>query len=273
MTELFRRHYVLVVGDVEITGLDIGFSVDRSLRREPNRASVRIWNLSEDHRAAVGRMERIRTRLEAGYLSASGVIFDGHLVEAQSRKDGSAWVTELQSGDGHHATRSARISHSYRPGASVSSALEQCARTLGVGLGNALDAFGRAGTAAGASLRQGTSLSGRADDVLDHLCEAAGLEWSIQGGVLQVLDRGRSLRREAIRLTPETGLVGSPHVDSRGVLRAEALMVPELDPGRLVAVESAHVQGSWRVTRVTYSGESAGKQWGARLEGEPEGRA
>mgnify|MGYP001558445384 CR=1 FL=1 len=273
MTELFRRYYVLVVGDLEITGLDVGFSIERTLRREPNRASLRVWNLSEDHRSAIERMERVRTRLEAGYVSASGVIFDGHLVEGASRKDGASWVTELRSGDGHHATRSARISYSYRPGASVTAALEQCARMLGVGTGNALDAFGRAGTAAGSVLRQGTSLSGRVDDVLDHLCAAAGLEWSIQGGVLQVLDRGRSLRREAIRLTPGTGLVGSPHVDSRGVLHAEALMVPELEPGRLVSVESAHVQGSWRITKVGYVGESAGKQWGASLEAEPEGRA
>lgn len=273
MTQLFRRRYVLDVGDVEVTDLDIAFSVERTLRREPNRASVRISNLSEDRRAAIGRMERVRVRLAVGYETSIGIVFDGDLVEALSRKDGATWITELRSGDGHAATRSARIATSYRPGASMRAALEQCARALGVGLGNAADAFGRASSAAGSTLRQGTALSGRADDALDRLCEAAGLEWSIQGGVLQVLERGRALRRQAIRLAPESGLVGSPSVDSRGVLRAEALMVPELEPGRLVAVDAAHVQGTWRITKATFAGESAGKSWGVAIEAEPEGRA
>lgn len=272
MTSLFRRRYVLTVHDLEITGLDIAFSAERTLRREPNRASLRIWNLSEANRAAIGRMERVRVRIEAGYEQASGVVFDGTLVEALSRKDGSAWVTELRSGDGHHATRSARISWSFRAGASTSALLERVATELGVGLGNAIDAFGRAGTPAGTRLEQG-AVSGRADDVLTHLCEAVGLEWSIQGGVLQVLDRGGSLQRTALVLDAGSGLIGSPHVDSRGRLHAEALLVPEIEPGRLVSVRSAHVEGVWRVTKATFSGESAGKQWGVALEGEPEGRS
>jgi hypothetical protein len=272
MTTLFRRRYVLTVHDLEITGLDIAFSVERTLRREPNRASVRVWNLSEDHRSSIGRMERVRVRLEAGYEQASGVIFDGYLVEGLSRKDGASWVTELRSGDGHHATRSSRISWSFRAGASLSALLERTATAMGVGLGNALDAFGRAGTPAGTLLEQG-AVSGRADDVLSHLCDACGLEWSIQGGVLQVLDRSGALRRSAIVLDPGTGLVGSPHVDSRGRLHAEALMVPEIEPGRLVSVSSAHVEGVWRVTKATFAGESSGKQWGVSIEAEPEGRA
>jgi hypothetical protein len=271
MTELFRRRYVLDIGDVEITGLDVAFSVERSLRREPNRASIRVWNLAEDHRQEIGRADRVRVRLEAGYESASAVIFDGFLVEGLSRKDGAEWVTELRSGDGHHAARSARVSLAYRPGASVRAALERCAETLGVGLGNAVDAFSTATTPSGSVLRQGTALSGRADDVLTTLCEAAGLEWSIQGGVLQVLGTGRALRRDVVRLTPSTGLVGSPHVDSRGVLHAEALLVPELEPGRRVSIESTHVQGTWRVRKASYVGDWSGKNWGVSIEGEQEG--
>jgi hypothetical protein len=272
MTTLFRRRYVLTVHDIEITGLDIAFSVERTLRREPNRASLRVWNLSDGNRAAIGRMEQVRVRIEAGYEQASGLIFDGELVEGLSRKDGSSWVTELRSGDGHSAARSARISWSYRAGASTSALLERVAGELGVGIGNALEAFGRAGTPAGTRLEHG-AVSGRADDVLTHLCEAVGLEWSIQGGVLQVLDQGGALRRTAIVLDSDSGLVGSPHVDSRGRLHAEALMVPELEPGRLVSVRSAHVEGTWRVTKATFAGESSGKQWGVSIEAEPEARA
>jgi len=273
MTELFRRRYALVVGDVEVTGLDVAFSVTRTLDRSPNRASVRAWNLARERRDALERMDGVRVRLEAGYETGVAVIFDGTLDRAHSEKSGADWVTEIKSGDGARALRSARVSQSYRTDASVRALLEHCASALGVGMGNAADAFATAQTPAGSVLRQGTAVSGRADDVLTHLCDAAGLEWSVQGGVLQVLSQRRALRRQAVRLAPESGLVGSPSVDSRGKLKAEALLIPELEPGRLVIVDSAHVEGTWRLTSVTYTGESSGQAWGASVEGAQEGRA
>lgn len=273
MTALFRRRYALVVGDIEVTGLDVAFSVERTLDRSPNRASVRVWNLSRERRDALERMDGVRVRLEAGYESGVAVIFDGTLDRAHSEKSGADWVTEVRSGDGARALRSARVSQSYRTDASLRSLLEHCAGALGVGLGNAAEAFATAQSPAGSVLRQGAAVSGRADDVLTHLCEAAGLEWSVQGGVLQVLAQRRALQRQAVRLAPETGLVGSPSVDSRGRLKAEALLIPELEPGRLVVVSSAHVEGTWRLSKVSYVGESSGSQWGASIEGAQEGRA
>lgn len=271
MSELFKRVYTLTIGDKEITGLDVSFSVDRTLRREPNRAAVRVWNLARSTRDELSRADGVRVLLEAGYESGTAVIYDGELQRISSKRQGEDWLTEIESGDGARTIRSARVSVSSRSDSLLRTSLEQCANALGVGIGNAAEAFARA--SASTRVRQGSVLSGQAEEVLTRLCDSVQLEWSIQGGVLQVLPARSALTSEAVRLAPSTGLVGSPSVDSTGKLHAEALLIPQLEPGRLVSVDSTHVQGTWRITRASYVGDLSGSAWGVTIEGRLEGRA
>lgn len=271
MSALFKRVYTLTIGDREITGLDVSFSVDRTLRREPNRAAIRVWNLARSTRDELSRVDSARVLLEAGYESGTAVIFDGELQRITSKKSGEDWLTEIESGDGARSIRAARVSVSSRSNQLLRTSLEQCANALGVGIGNAAEAFVRANSSS--RIRQGSVLSGQAEDVLTRLCDSVQLEWSVQGGVLQVLPARRALTSEAVRLTASTGLVGSPSVDSHGKLQAEALLIPQLEPGRLVSVESTHVQGTWRITRASYTGDLSGSAWGVAIEGRQEGRA
>lgn len=273
MTTLFRRTYLLDVDTIEITGLEVSFSVTRTLRREPNRASIRVWNLARSTRDQLHALDRVRVRLAAGLADRRTLIFDGELDSITSTKTGAEWVTEITGGDGLRA-RGARISRSYRAGAPIRALLEDCASALGVGVGNAAEVFASARALAGpTSIPTGAALDGSAADELTRLCDACGLEWSVQSGELQLLARARASTSSAVVLEPSSGLIGSPRVDSRGVLHADALMVPDLEPGRRVQVRSTHVDGVWRITRCDYSGDLSGTSWGVSIEGEQEAGA
>ncbi len=118
------------------------------------------------------------------------------------------------------------------------------------------------------------ALSGNVRRMLTDFCRSAGLEWSVQDGKVQILDAGRTLSDKAIELSPKTGLIESPSVDfkvssktERGgaIVKAKALLIPELTPGKLVVFRSRSMSGGYRIEEVTYRGDSFGRDWYAEL--------
>jgi hypothetical protein len=53
--KLYGRASRVVIGELELTGLDIQFHVQRSLKPEPDTMQLSIWNLHEEHRAQLQR--------------------------------------------------------------------------------------------------------------------------------------------------------------------------------------------------------------------------
>lgn len=273
MATLFGRAAAVTVGTgdgqaLRITGLDFEFKVVKHLRREPNTAEVKIFNLSEHSRQSIERAEHARIVLEAGYVEDVHVIFDGGLRKAWSAREGTDIVTTIESGDGEKGFREGRVNTSFGPGTSVRSVIEHVAGTMGVGPGNLAEQVnGAAFEGLGSTYVEGVVASGSSRDVLTGLASSAGLEWSIQDGNLQLLPFNSSSQSTAVLLSPGTGLVGSPSVDSENVLKARAKLIPGLFPGRKVEVRSEFVTGVFRATKVSYTGETAGAAWYADVEG------
>ena len=265
MTRLFKRSYELQVDTLRTSSLDIAFDVERTLRRRPNRAEVKVWNLTQDHRRQLERLERghVFVRLEAGYEDEQGrgLIFQGELSEARSERSGADIVTTIKSRDGH-AAHGARVSSSHTPGTSLGSVFSTLAGAMGVGEGNIDEVLPSASMSGVSEFDGGATLSGSAGDELDRLCDSAGLEWSIQDGALQLLTRGGALTREAVRLASSTGLLGTPSIDEHGKLKIRTLLIPQIVPGCLVRVESEEHEGTYRVEKAAYKGETASDVWG-----------
>lgn len=265
MTRLFGKSYQLQVDTILITGLDVAFSVERTLRRRPNRAEIKVRNLTQDHRRQLEGLPRNRvfTRLEAGYDDerGRGLIFQGELHDAPSKADGNDWVTTVKSRDGHGA-HGRRVSSSHTPGTSLRSTFSTLAGAMGVGEGNLDEVLDGASMGGVSAFDGGVSLSGAAGDELDRLCDSADLEWSIQDGALQLLRRGGALLREAILLSSSTGMFGSPSLNNDGKLEIRTALIPQLVPGCLIRVESLDRSGTYRVEKATYKGDTASDEWG-----------
>lgn len=278
----FGRLCEVNVGGLRVESLRVGFTIEKTTKREPNTAEVAVYNLSGAHREALEtgygklrvpgtKLKAIPVRLAAGYVeSGMSLLFYGQLREVFSRpeKDGS-WVTILRSGDGDRATR-ARATFGFRPGVSLTRVVEELTGEMGIGLGNAgkqLLAADLGGP--GATLRRGTTFEGSAPEQLDALLRSAGYEWSIQDNALQVVPIGKSLDTLGVLLSPQTGLVDVPTTDEKGNLQARALLLPGLVPGRRIKVRSSTLRGVWRLERVRYVGDTHGEDWVAELEGTP----
>jgi len=291
MADLFRRTWAIQVGDIRIAGtgagggastdsLDAAFEINKTTQREPNTASVKIWNLSRSHRQALESTDTLPLRVEAGYVDHSGVLFDGDVRVAASRSRAAGHrsrqsrmgslgavsdvvdiVTEIEAEDGGTAYRDARVQRSFGDDTPVATVLRAAVDAMGIGHGNLNELAADPTMGDISTYSEGTVLSGQAHREVDRIVRSIGLRWSVQSGVLQ-LKRGRApLQLTAVRLTPSTGLVGSPAPDADGYVEAVALLNPGLYPGRPVVLESRDVSGSYGVRRAIYTGDTAGADW------------
>ncbi len=290
MTQLFGRKFALTVGTLEVSAFRCKFKIEKTLKPEPNKALIEVYNLSPDHRGQLAELApgksiklgrkrktqvakpqpgRVPCRLEIGYDNAEiEQIFFGDLRTVDSEIDGPDWVTSISSGDGERAYRTARISQAYGPKVPVSTALRAAVKSLGLGDGNlakvlsGLSLQGQAGV-----YTRGVVLSGAASRVLTDICRSADLEWSIQDGTVQFVDFGKVLSGRAVVLKPGTGLIGSPNVSADGVMNCKTLIVPGLRCGGIVVLDSTMVEGNFRVEKIEYVGDTHGQDWTAEIWG------
>ena len=273
MTELRNKDYTLTLDRTRIRGLDVSFEVQRSTRHEPNKATIKVWNLNPDHRRELQSLSRthgpgrIACQLDAGYVGSTQVIFSGQLQTASSVPEGPNFVTSVEGQDSGHAYRTARVNESFAPGTSIEIVARRLVAALGVGEGNlSSEIAGIAFLAGGTSFSDGTTISGRASDELTELLRSCGLRWSVQNGIVQILRRNHALQSTAVRLSPSTGLVGIPSVDADGKVMVRALMIADLYPGRQVQIDSAEVSGLHRIEKTKHTGNTDGQEWYVDLE-------
>lgn len=270
VVDLFDRSYRLQVHDLLITELHVTFDVKRSLSpKVANSAEVSVFNLGTSNRKKLQAQQNVFVSLEAGYGGANSLLFRGDLREAWSHREGTDWVTEVSSASAVVNRKKQRVNTAFPAGTSVRTILEHCAQALQVGLGNTSKAAANAKlwNVSPPAFTTGYVASGDAVSQLDRVCRSCGLEWSIQDGQLQLLERGKALQEQGIILTPDSGLLESPELGKGGVVRCKSLMIPGLYPGRRVELRTRHVQGVYRIETTHHRGGfGEGDAWGCDCE-------
>jgi len=268
--ELFDRRYSLQIEDIAVAGLNVTFTVKRSLSAKvPGRCEVAVYNLSSDTRKHLHAMRNVFVSLEAGYASGTSVIFRGELVESWSTREGTEWVTTITSDDGGQKRRTKRVQKNYLNGTSLQTIIRDLAASLEVGLGNtdAIAPLAKFWKTKQAAVVKGFTASGDAVSQLDRVARSCGLSWSIQGGQLQFLVIGGATVDPPVLLTPDTGLIESPELGKDQIVKCRTLMIPGLYPGRPVELATRYTQGLYRIETATHQGESDSVHtWHVELE-------
>ncbi|QJD54325.1 hypothetical protein [Aminobacter phage Erebus] len=240
--------------------IKIEFSVSKSISSTQNNGSIRLFNLSEKTRNALGK-ELDDLTLEAGYLPPQGggnvgVIFKGQIRDVEHTRDGADIVTTLSCGEGDKAFRNAVISKTYPTGTKVEDVMEDIYAELqkeGVTRGEwkfpeEMPKFKRPYSVCGSCKREGDTLSRGKD-----------FYWSVQNGTMEIIP-GDGYVGTIVLLSPQTGLIDTPTITDNGV-KFRALLNPEIRPNRRVKIESQTLEmnaenGEYRVSECTYSGDN-----------------
>lgn len=277
MSDLFGRELTLIVGGRQVDGLRVAFRATKTLGSKPNAIEIRVWNLAPETRAAA-QEKGAGVMLSAGYRGDVRLLFVGDVDLVTHERDGADWVTTLQAGDGLNAMRQGRIMEAFAAGAKATDVVKKLAGQMKVVIGSALEDW-KGGGVDGAidAFANGLILNGPVHVEMDRVAKATGFEWSIQDGALQILTPGKANNREAVVLSPLTGLIGSPTPavvstqggGKRSVIRARSLLNGDLSPGRAVQLDAAQVKGWYRVESVQMTGDTFGGDWFSDVEAAP----
>jgi hypothetical protein len=274
MSRLFDRAWRVTLGTIEFTELDCDFQIAKTARIEPNTCELTVYNLNREHQAELEELRPreqkattgIPCRIEAGYAEPGPeLIWLGDLLTLETRLEGPDWVTRATSGDGQKGWENAKLHVAYGPGTPIETALRAMARELGVGVGNLSKVVQQIKIAGSSIFPTGKSFAGSASRALRDFARSANLDLSIQNGALQVLERGKALSGEALRLSSETGLIGSPSVDNAGNVTCQVMMIPGLQIGRVLVLDAIRVKGNYKIDEIVWSGSTSGDAWGAEI--------
>lgn len=263
---LFDRSYRLVVDTLEVSALWLRFKIEKSLTTQANKAEFKIANLSPDNIQRLQTLKEVPVQFDAGYLDGRSMLFLGQTRASQTVREGPDVITTLKAGDNEASMRKGRIAKTVSKGTAVSVTAIDLVKAMGV---QHYDVAALQRTFGNASFARSTVLSGSAARELTAICRSQGLTWSVQNGVFEVIPVGGNLQKgQAVVLKPESGLVGSPSVDSKGALSAKALIQPGLEPGRVVVVQGEFVSGQYRIESATYEGDTEADPWYASIKGQ-----
>lgn len=273
-------------GPEQSGGLAITFRVKKNLKAEPNSVEIKVWNLSPATRLSLENPSKsaavtgsalplvpgsgvapatvIPVQLDVGYGGDNHTIFIGQLRNATSEINGPNIITTVSSGDNEQAFAAQRVKFTIPAQATPQQILATAAQGLGVGMGNVGQQLGGATAGTGGPARV---VMGAAAKVFGQQARSNGLQWSVQDGALQVLPIGQSLGgpSTAVLLNAQSGLVGSPTIDNKGIVKCESLIQPGLTPGLPLVLESANLKGAFRIEDVEFNGATWGAPWTATI--------
>lgn len=265
--------------------LKINFSIEKDTTKESNKSKLEIYNLSETSRKAIEVADN-EVEIYAGYEDGAVLCFRGTVTYGYTKDSGTECITSLDLADGTVALRDSYCSLSYAPGTSAKTIIQRCATEMGVPVVYG-DDVGEL-----ENYKNGFSFIGQAPECMTEVCNALGLSWSIQNNILNVILAGGTATNRGLVFSAQSGLVGLPErivqaeyksnkttpkrkakqkakkeePRKKAGWRIETLLVPSVNPGDMVKVESRIITGWFRVEKVRHSGEYNGQRWNSEMD-------
>lgn len=255
----FGRRYRLILGaDQEglvIDSLRVAFDFTKSIDNKPNPGTIRVWNLNPEHREQLQDGTLRKAWLWAGY-SELRLLYAGDIAEAAVERKELDNITVLTCATGAVDYREARISRSLAAGSTADDHVKAAVQSM------KSTTPGQITLPKQRPLPRGKVLVGLSRDVLSQVAAEQGADWSIQDGELLLLPAGNVLDDQAVFLSQETGLIGSPK-EVEGGLELTCLIDPAPRVGGTVRVKSIEPRfdGDYKIVRIISKGDVMEKDW------------
>ncbi len=253
----FGRNYLLTVQTqnnelLEIDpNLTIEFDITRNTLTSANVCSIRILNLSQNHRNQIRKdvMDYNNyklVQLAAGFGTNLPIIFTGNISQCWSAREGSNFVTSIECFDGGFAFDNAQTNVVIPSGTSQVDMFKSLIGSLpNVSLGVVGNFPG--------SLSRGAALSGSTTDILREL---SGGAFFIDNGKAHILGNSECLQGEMLLINSASGLLGTPVLE-RTTLTFDIIFEPRLLVCQQVQLESntgQNFNGFYKVVSVKHRG-------------------
>lgn len=267
----------MVVSNTDFRGLRFNFSIEKSLVGYPNKAKIKVYNLSQKNRQLIDE-QGVNIKMYAGHEDTEELlIFDGDVVNVIHLKSGVDWITEIYAADGINVLSTSTINKTLPAGTSTPQIyneligqMQGISKGVTEGLQNCLSGK--------RSLLRELQLSGNIKDWLDKIAKDCGFEYSINDGIIETVATGMPVSDESpVVINQSTGMIGSPERTEKGI-NVKCILRPGLKLGRTIRVESISEKinignlffrdadsirdsGVYRIDKMVHSGDTHSNEW------------
>jgi len=252
-----------------IKDLRISFSIEKSDTESANMAIIQIYNLTDNTVKKINRAGNILI-LRAGYEDEGiKTLFFGTIINSTDIKTGTERILEIQVADGVENIQDKNLTISYSAGTTVQKIFNDLVLLFGLPLTNI-------GLILSGQYINGWSFCGKIKDAITEVLDKVNLSWTIQNNQLVVVERGKSVERTGLFLTPDTGLLDSPESlvdtdlkpteDPPARYKVKSLLFPQLFPGVDFRLKSEKVSGTFKVETAKFSGDNYEGEFLCELE-------
>jgi len=276
----FNRTASLVVGRrgetaKVLSGLRISFNVTKTEGKDPNTAKIQVFNLSQESRNIIRKRQENDTLfviLNAGYTDGDGeeLVFTGNVTTISHQIIRPEVITSIEASDGANALFNTKLSLSHGAGVSADTILLQILNAIPISSNFQTLQY------EDKSYANGFAFVGLAKDALTKVTKFMNLNWSIQNNEIRLIPFDGDDRTKVVRLSQQTGLVGSPERLTGSTRKAQglskkdrpgwkftSLLQPKINPTGKIVVQSREipVDSTFTVFSVTHTGDTHGEQW------------
>lgn len=283
--------------------LRVQFAVEKSLSPEPNRASIKIYNLSPQRRRQIAGITKRSVdfadafefdilgtpflqgkdlpgpsvvevthramavpyvRLLAGYQRTLAGIFEGTGMRCSVQRDGTEWITTLDTEDGGLA-RAVPVSQSFGANTYALTIVSAMVSALGWTTGQDLSLANATlpPRLLTSKMTNGYLVAGQAVEILTQILEGLGVTWWVDDGEFWVMTEGQTLPLAPVVLDSTGTGVSAARVLSIERLEGDAIQVrmllcPRLRLGGPVTVVHPEFSGAYRCDRLVHAGDNRG---------------
>jgi hypothetical protein len=225
---------------IDLSNLRCSFNIQKTTSSSPNKLYARIYNLSP---ATMGKViEFSRVQIQAGYwFSNYGLIFDGTIVQFLRGKENPVdTYLDIHAGDGDKAQVATTFT-AIPAGSPIQSKYAAVYRSYKEQQPDLSQGQQDQNKIKDKTIRTQV-LAGNTADYARDLYMQYNQDIYIDNGQWNVIVRSSYKPKEAVILSPKTGLVSLPEVTIQGI-QARCLLNPKLVLGGLVKIDTNILSG------------------------------
>ncbi|BBK09273.1 hypothetical protein [Klebsiella phage 05F01] len=264
-----------------MTEHQITFNVRKDNNKDPNKATITIYNLTDDTVNYINKNIRnnLAVALSVGYQGQDLImIFKGTVQWVSDTFSGTDRKTELNCVDGGINIQEARTSRSYQKGTKVKTIVNDLVTDMGT-------TRGTVNIDSDAAISSPAHICGNTSANLESYCKSIDHNVSIQDGSVYITPRSKRSSNRSAYISPETGLIGSPqpfHNDIKPAkkttkssnkakkptdgVKFRCQVNGSILPEKTVWLKSHDYDGAFKVVSVTHSGDYEGRDWTSDVE-------
>lgn len=281
----FKRKYRLTIGEpggigTVFTELDFKFTIIKSVDSKLNKATFVIWNMSKNTRETI--TDKSVVLFEAGYEDDAELvtIYQGDITQFSNRRSDGIIQTTLHCLDGYTPLKEGHVSKQYTAGQTYGDIINDIVQEF-LGLPQITRYSSEDTPGVDTVLSAPRTLFGQAETLLDQLTTEIDSDWQIRDNFTFIVlpKDGTTTTESAYKLSPTTGLIGSPErslytKNDKGAnkfketigWKVQSLLNGRINPGNPIVVDSQDLQATLKVSQVKHTGHYEGNDWTTTIE-------